>query len=291
MRGLKQAVEWSDKSARLSAGCAGGVDDPTRDGASRRGAGCDRRRGRRSGRRHRPHRARPAASRGPARSVQIATGDLRRVVDEHAPTAIETAAIVAPVLGGLVAIEDCELCELHTGDADGITWDEYREQYGATPMREQPHVPFAPGGESLRDFDERTRRVLGMLAERHPDDAVLMVAHGGLIDRDLAAAPRPLDRGRRRLGPRACQHLDHRMGHVRESSRTVAVGTVQRRRAPRGARTRYPGVSRAPQVAVADWPGSRRMTPSPERNASGGLVMGSEPRPRRCRDGARVSPL
>ena len=97
------------------------------------------------------------------------------------PRAIETAAIVAPVLGGLVAIEDCELCELHTGDADGITWDEYREQYGATPMREQPHVPFAPGGESLRDFDERARRVLEMLAERHPDDAVLMVAHGGLI--------------------------------------------------------------------------------------------------------------
>ena len=35
--------------------------------------------------------------------------------------AIETAEILAPVLGGAVAEQDCELCELYPGEADGMT--------------------------------------------------------------------------------------------------------------------------------------------------------------------------
>ena len=39
------------------------------------------------------------------------------------PRAVETAQILAPALGEPEIEQDCDLCELHPGDADGIPWD------------------------------------------------------------------------------------------------------------------------------------------------------------------------
>ncbi|MGH2474966.1 MAG: histidine phosphatase family protein, partial [Candidatus Limnocylindrales bacterium] len=41
------------------------------------------------------------------------------------PRAIETASIIAPGLGLEISGQECDLCELHTGEADGLTWTEY----------------------------------------------------------------------------------------------------------------------------------------------------------------------
>src|SRR5690606_9684374 len=41
------------------------------------------------------------------------------------PRAIETARIIAPGLGIEVAGHECDLCEVHTGEADGLEWAEY----------------------------------------------------------------------------------------------------------------------------------------------------------------------
>ena len=37
------------------------------------------------------------------------------------PRAIETAEIVAPALGSLEIERDCDFCEFHVGEADGLT--------------------------------------------------------------------------------------------------------------------------------------------------------------------------
>ena len=42
------------------------------------------------------------------------------------PRAIETTEILAPALGGLAPTQDCDYCELHPGEADGLPWDEYQ---------------------------------------------------------------------------------------------------------------------------------------------------------------------
>ena len=47
------------------------------------------------------------------------------------PRAIETAEIIAPGLGLEIAGRECDLCEVHTGEADGLDWEEYRVRYGA----------------------------------------------------------------------------------------------------------------------------------------------------------------
>jgi broad specificity phosphatase PhoE len=96
------------------------------------------------------------------------------------PRAVETARILAPALGEPEIEQDCDLCELHPGDADGIPWDEYRARYNVVPY-ETPDKPFSPGGESLRELEQRATRVLADVTARHPDERVTIVSHGGFI--------------------------------------------------------------------------------------------------------------
>ena len=96
------------------------------------------------------------------------------------PRAVETAAILAPALGGLDAGQHCDLCELHPGESDGLTWDEYQVRYGVD-MLADPLAPIAPGGESLAQFHERVTRTLRRLADEHAGSTVVIVCHGGIV--------------------------------------------------------------------------------------------------------------
>ena len=97
------------------------------------------------------------------------------------PRAIETAAILAPVFGSIEAVEDCDICELHPGEADGLTWTEYVDRYGIVSPR-PPHERFAPGGESLLELDARAAHVVADIVTRLPDKKVVVVTHGGFIN-------------------------------------------------------------------------------------------------------------
>lgn len=96
------------------------------------------------------------------------------------PRAVETAQILAPALGEPEIEQDCDLCELHPGDADGMPWDEYRARYNVVPYQ-TPDEPFSPGGESLRELEQRAERVLADLLVTYPDERVVIVSHGGFI--------------------------------------------------------------------------------------------------------------
>jgi broad specificity phosphatase PhoE len=72
------------------------------------------------------------------------------------PRAIETAEIVgAAFASGIELVSDCDYCEIHPGECDGLTWDRFRERYGR--VVDDPDQPMSPGGESLRTFDARVR--------------------------------------------------------------------------------------------------------------------------------------
>ena len=82
----------------------------------------------------------------------------------------ETAEILAPVLltpGGSVRIR-CDLCELHPGEADGLTWPEFAERFGEPDWDLDPGRPIAPGGESWTGFVRRVSTALDELVELHP---------------------------------------------------------------------------------------------------------------------------
>ena len=110
-------------------------------------------------------------------------GDTDVVYTSALPRAIETAEILAPALGAggeSPAKQDADLCELNPGEADGLTWDEYRERYNVD-MGLTRYLPMAPGGESIADFLLRVARTLTRIVSDHPEQTVVIAGHGGLI--------------------------------------------------------------------------------------------------------------
>ena len=103
------------------------------------------------------------------------------------PRALETAAAIAPAVGdgGLEVVADCDLCELHPGEGDGLTWEQFTARFGEPPWDDDPDVPLAPGGESWAGFVERAGSALEELTRRHRGEVVVVVCHAGVIESAL----------------------------------------------------------------------------------------------------------
>lgn len=133
----------------------------------------------------------------------VGTGELAGVAAVYAsvlPRALETAAIVAPGLGGLTAVPDCDLCELHPGEADGLTWAQFIERYPGPNWDVDPDAVIAPGGESWTGFVGRVAAVLTRTAHRHPGQLVVIFCHGGVVEASIEALlPVAAWRGRLKL--------------------------------------------------------------------------------------------
>lgn len=97
------------------------------------------------------------------------------------PRAIETASIIAPGLGLEIGGQECDLCEVHTGEADGLTWTAYADRYGSFDMETEPDRVFAPSGDSWNTFHERVERILRRLAAEYEGRTVVAVCHAGVI--------------------------------------------------------------------------------------------------------------
>ena len=92
------------------------------------------------------------------------------------PRAIETAEIVFP---GRDVRTDCDWCELHPGECDGMVWDDYVATYDSGPP--DADRPMSPGGESLRTFDARVRQAFDAIVAANAGRTVAIVTHGGFI--------------------------------------------------------------------------------------------------------------
>lgn len=116
------------------------------------------------------------------------TGELADATALYAsvlPRAIETASIIAPAVGGHEIEQDCDLCELHPGDADGMTWTDWRDAYSVENW--DADTRMSPGGETWKEFLARVDARLRRLVADHLDDTVVVACHGGVIEGSLAA--------------------------------------------------------------------------------------------------------
>jgi broad specificity phosphatase PhoE len=84
----------------------------------------------------------------------------------------ETAEIVGERLG-LTVVIDPDLREKNWGNWEGLTGDE------------RASVEFV--GESTEEHRERVLRAVRRIAERHPDQRIVVVTHGGSLRRIQAA--------------------------------------------------------------------------------------------------------
>ena len=52
-------------------------------------------------------------------------------------------------------MQECDLCELHPGEADGLGWQEVVDRFGVPEWDTDPDTLIAPGGESWTAFVRR----------------------------------------------------------------------------------------------------------------------------------------
>jgi broad specificity phosphatase PhoE len=112
----------------------------------------------------------------------VATGELDGAVALYSslmPRAVETAELLAPALGDLEVRSECDFCEGHPGEADGLTWLELDERYPAAGW-DADHRR-APGWETWREMGDRVAAALASLVERHPGETVVVACHGGVV--------------------------------------------------------------------------------------------------------------
>lgn len=103
------------------------------------------------------------------------------------PRAIETAAILAPAVGGLEVRQECDLCELHPGEADGMGWEEFQSKWGIGPWGPDPYARAAPGSETWAEFTARAGGALHALARNHEGESILVACHGGVVEASFNA--------------------------------------------------------------------------------------------------------
>jgi broad specificity phosphatase PhoE len=96
--------------------------------------------------------------------------------------ALRTAEIIARATGAGVSA-DAGLRERHMGIFQGLTREQMAAQFPDeyTAYRADPHAYPIPGGESGQQRRERSVRVATGLADRHGDDTIVVVTHGGFL--------------------------------------------------------------------------------------------------------------
>ena len=101
------------------------------------------------------------------------------------PRAAETASIIADAVGGHEIVQDCDLCEHHPGEGDGLSYEEYDRRWPVTGRTWDPDLRRAPGSETWSEMAVRVARGLDAVIERHRGEIVVVACHGGVIVHSL----------------------------------------------------------------------------------------------------------
>lgn len=120
-----------------------------------------------------------------------ATGEITAdaLIASHYARARETAEIIAPAVGDLEVIEDDGFGEHDPGpECDGMGFDEYLERYGAGWWEGDPFGMSFPGGETVAAFQFRIGQAIRRTTEKYPEQTVVVVCHGGVVDAALRLA-------------------------------------------------------------------------------------------------------
>jgi probable phosphoglycerate mutase len=128
----------------------------------------------------------PLTPRGLDQSVAIA-GRLRgqrfaALYSSDLGRALQTADFVAHATGVDVLV-DPGLRERHMGIFQGLTREQMAARFPAeyAAYRADPYGYAIPGGESGRERRDRSVRVMTALADRHADDTIVVITHGGFL--------------------------------------------------------------------------------------------------------------
>lgn len=102
--------------------------------------------------------------------------------------AIETAQLITPALPPHIAPQaECDWCEIHGGEAEGLTFDQARDRYPHFGVPDEPFAQRIPGAESWAEFYVRAGTRLHDLTQQHPGEQVVVICHGGIVGASFVA--------------------------------------------------------------------------------------------------------
>lgn len=117
---------------------------------------------------------------------RLAREGVTRVYTSPLLRASATAKTIAEVIGGLEPLHLPDIAEYHFGDMSGQTYAEVRKHFtGSTALSQPPPGPpperVYPGEEGRDNFFNRVTLALKEVIERHSEESVAVVSHGGPI--------------------------------------------------------------------------------------------------------------
>ena len=128
-----------------------------------------------------------------AMAERLSVDDIAAIYSSPLQRTRESAEIVAARLDLPIAYRD-DLIELNFGDWTGKTFDQIRTDPHWPPWSTRRSLATIPGGESMRDVQQRVVAALLEIGEAHPNEAVVVVSHGDVIRAALVfALGMPLD--------------------------------------------------------------------------------------------------
>ncbi len=105
------------------------------------------------------------------------------LVSSEYPRAIETADIIAPVLGFAIVERRAAFGEHDPGpDCDGVPYAAFTEQFGDIDWDGDPFRVGFPGGESIAVFQHRIGQATSDILAEHEGRSIVVVCHGGVVD-------------------------------------------------------------------------------------------------------------
>lgn len=154
---------------------------------------------------------------------RLAQEAIHQLVSSDLQRARQTADAVAQRQGARLQFDpllDAALREQHFGMAEGLRVPEIK---AAHPQAWDQWVRFDAdyafeGGESTRQFHARVMVALSALAQRHPDQTLVVVTHGGVLDMVYRSA-----RGLPLSGPRQSDIPNAGMNRVRLDGERIDI--------------------------------------------------------------------
>jgi broad specificity phosphatase PhoE len=120
-------------------------------------------------------------------SVLLASGGPLHTYSSPLQRTLHTASFIAAGFSTTTCVEP-GLSEIDCGEADGLPMTAVMERYPQAWARNLAQADAEcrwPGGESYREFRERSLGTIRRIAERHGGERVIVVTHAGLISQVL----------------------------------------------------------------------------------------------------------
>ena len=119
----------------------------------------------------------------------LANEEISAIYSSDLDRAFKTAECIAQkhkLQVGVIA----ELREINFGQWEGLTYDKINSEWSETMTKlfTHPDEIQIPGGETFREVKERATNALAKLIEKHPNETIVVVSHGGTIRTLLCAA-------------------------------------------------------------------------------------------------------